>query len=71
MNPANDKRLYSSLHGGGYDGCNNSVLDSNGAWCPEHSSVGNWMQIDLDYPKTISGIITQKRKYSDQWVTTY
>ena len=51
--------------------CGNSTIDSGGGWCSAHNKVGQWIQLDNGKLGSISGVITQGRKGSDQWVESF
>ena len=51
--------------------CGNSMIDSAGGWCSSANSVGHWIQLDNGKLGSISGVITQGRKNSDQWVKSF
>ena len=51
--------------------CGNSMIDSSAGWCAQHNSVGEWLQLDNGKIGSISGVITQGRKNTDQWVKSY
>ena len=44
---------------------------SSGAWRAEHGVKFPWIQVDFLRPVTVTGVITQGRTNSDQWVKTY
>ena len=68
INPPEDKREYSSSWN---DNHKKSTLDSELAWNPNQNNKSQWMQINLDNVKNVSGVITQGRKDYSQWVTSY
>ena len=51
--------------------CGNSMIDSPAGWCSNSNSIGQWIQLDNGKVGTISGVVTQGRKNSAQWVTSY
>jgi hypothetical protein len=51
--------------------CGNSMIDSSGGWCSKHNSVGQWIELDNGKFGSISGVITQGRKDTDQWVKSF
>ena len=51
--------------------CGNSMIDSPGSWCANPSAIGQWIQLDNGKLGSISGIITQGRKNSAQWVKSF
>ena len=51
--------------------CGNSMIDSSGGWCSGANNVGQWIQLDNGKVGTISGVVTQGRKDSTQWVTSF
>ena len=51
--------------------CGNSMIDSSAGWCTPVNNVGQWIQLDNGKFGSISGVITQGRKNSAQWVTSY
>ena len=51
--------------------CGNSMIDSSAGWCSKHNKVGQWIQLDNGKLGSISGVITQGRKNSDQWVESF
>jgi hypothetical protein len=48
-----------------------SMLNSQQAWSARYNRVGQWMTIDLGSAQYVSGVATQGRANSDQWVTSY
>jgi len=42
-----------------------------GAWSPRFSTLGQWLQVDLEKYTTVSGLATQGRSDYNQWVTKY
>ena len=42
-----------------------------GAWCARHNNHNQWLKIDLGVPTYVTGIETQGREDSAQWVTAY
>ena len=74
MNPDEDSRDYSSIYYNNAKGTGHtrSMLDSPQAWsATDGATKGEWMQIDLGYMMCVHGVVTQSRKASDQWVTSY
>ena len=51
--------------------CGNSMIDSPGGWCSGANTVGNWIELDNGKLGSISGVITQARKNSNQWVKSF
>ena len=51
--------------------CGNSMIDSAGGWCSLTNNVGSWIQLDNGKIGSISGVITQGRKGTDQWVKSF
>ena len=51
--------------------CGNSMIDSAGGWCSLTNTVGSWIQLDNGKIGSISGVITQGRKGTDQWVKSF
>lgn len=47
------------------------VLHSGGAWCTGSLDSSQWVQVDFFVPRLITGIVTQGRANSNQWVTSY
>lgn len=41
------------------------------AWLSKFQDTNQWLQIDLKEVKVVSGILTQGRCDSDEWVTKY
>ena len=68
MNPAESARKYSSTWDPNHE---LSMLDSAQAWSAKSNKDGEWMQIDAGQLVTLSGVVTQGRKDTDQWVTQY
>ena len=78
FNPNDHYRLASSDYGGNPKGtgCNMGMLDSVKGWCAQLNRAGEWHQMDLGYPQTVSGVVTQARvgsetAYWTQMVTEY
>ena len=46
-------------------------LNSKQAWTPMESKVGQWMQMDTGSVQSISGVATQGRRDSNEWVTVF
>jgi len=68
LNPLESARTYSSRS----TNTPKSRLDSNYAWISENNvGTDQYVEMDLYELKTISGIVTQGRFDSDQWVTVY
>ena len=42
-----------------------------GAWCARTNDVSQWLQVDLGKKTEVTGIKTQGRQDTDQWVTSY
>lgn len=51
--------------------CGSGRLGSHDAWCSNSNQVSKWLEIDVGYVHRISGVVTQGRKITDQWVTSY
>ena len=51
--------------------CGNSMIDSSGGWCSGANTVGQWIELDNGKIGSISGVITQGRKNSSQWVKSF
>ena len=67
-NPDESKRAYSSNDSENSD----STLDSTGSWLVRSPTVDNdYLQIDLDTKKTISGLILQGGPNSENWVKRF
>ena len=47
------------------------MLDSVQAWSAKYNAKGQWVQMDLGKTMCVSGVVTQRRKSSDQRVTSY
>ncbi len=58
----NDAAGYS--HGSGR-------LNSNQAWSAAWPTRGDFMEMDLGEELSVSGVVTQGRAHSPQWVTAY
>jgi hypothetical protein len=75
LNPPESKRSYSSVYNNDAPGTGHarSMLDSSQAWSYSNTigTGDQWMQIDLDVNKTISGVVTQGRYNYSQYVTSY
>ncbi|XP_039255023.1 lactadherin-like [Styela clava] len=50
---------------------NQQIGHKRGAWSSKTNAVGQWIMVDLGQVTSVSGIITQGRPSSDQWVRTY
>ena len=48
-----------------------SMLDSEQSWAAGSNVADQWMQIDLGALKAVTGVITQGKENSNQWVTGY
>ncbi|XP_072022195.1 uncharacterized protein [Amphiura filiformis] len=48
-----------------------SGADSAGSWSAATANDDQWIQVDLGTPTLVSGIITQGRDGTDQWVTMF
>eukprot|EP00931_Biecheleriopsis_adriatica_P086037 TRINITY_DN60777_c0_g1_i1.p1 TRINITY_DN60777_c0_g1~~TRINITY_DN60777_c0_g1_i1.p1 ORF type:complete len:857 (-),score=86.32 TRINITY_DN60777_c0_g1_i1:7-2577(-) len=50
-----------------------SMLDSSGAWKPSKQDENQWLQITLEVPRTVVGVVTQGRKQraNDKWSECY
>ena len=42
-----------------------------GAWSSRHNNHNQWLKIDLGRPTKVTGMATQGRQDTDQWVTAY
>ncbi len=62
-NSAHDVQ-YGRLHWAGASGI-------AGAWCAGSNAVGQWYRISLGERTKVTGVITQGRAESGQWVTTF
>ena len=51
--------------------CGNSMIDSSAGWCASGNVIGQWIQLDNGKVGSISGVITQGRKNSTQWVQSF
>ena len=47
------------------------MLDSVQGWSASTNAKGQWVQMDLGKTMCVSGAVTQRRKSSDQRVTSY
>ena len=47
------------------------MLDSAQAWTARVNNANQWMQIDLGNLTNVTGVVTQGRANSNQWVTNY
>ena len=72
VNPAESTRSYSSRHNGDAIGTGHarSMLDSVQGWSTQDNSAGAWAQVDLGAVRSVSGVVTQKRRDADQYVKT-
>ena len=67
-----DSQLSSSSTAGGGHTMAESRLDNTiRAWCAGANNANQWAQVDLGAPMTVTGVITQGRYESAQWVTYY
>ncbi|XP_077985569.1 putative carboxypeptidase X1 [Glandiceps talaboti] len=41
------------------------------SWCAQQNIVGQWLQINLGYPRKVTEVATQGRSGAAQWVTSY
>ena len=50
-----------------------TVADAGGfgGWTAEQSDYAPWIMVDFLQPLKVSGVVTQGREDSDQWVTKY
>ena len=48
-----------------------SINLKKGAWSPSFSTLGQWLQVDLEKYTTVTGLATQGRSDYNQWVTKY
>jgi hypothetical protein len=73
LNPAESERSYSSVWDDNAPGMGHaqSMLDSAQAWSAQTNEVGQYMTISLGSVQTVTGVITQGRSESSQWVTSY
>ena len=69
------KRSYSVRHtfGNIYDRNHvASLIDSASAWSAARYKFSSaWVQIDLGKPTAVGGVVTQGRRNTNQWVTTF
>jgi hypothetical protein len=64
-------RNYSSIYGNN-DIYAKSALDSSRGWLAGSSVFGEWMQLDLGYPREVAGaVIGCRRDYCSQYVSEY
>ena len=72
-NPVEAKRSYLSVYNNDTVGTRHarSMLDSVQAWSAATNAVNQWMQIDLGALMSVTGVVTQGRQDTDQWVTGY
>ena len=63
----------STVHGGDAIGYRygKGLLDSDQAWSTQSAVTGDWWQFDLGSEKDVSGVVTQGRLNSNQWVTSF
>ena len=47
------------------------MIGSPQAWSAGTNAVGQWMYIDAGAEREVYGVVTQGRKDSNQWATTY
>lgn len=71
VNPAEDKRLYSSTFGGSSGSSAKSELGSESAWSAETSQAGEWMQMDLEAETDVVGVVVQGHANAEKWVSKY
>eukprot|EP00930_Biecheleria_cincta_P037254 TRINITY_DN25547_c0_g1_i3.p1 TRINITY_DN25547_c0_g1~~TRINITY_DN25547_c0_g1_i3.p1 ORF type:complete len:915 (+),score=149.98 TRINITY_DN25547_c0_g1_i3:57-2747(+) len=73
INPPECSREYSSIFGNDAWGTGHgqSMLDSPQAWSAATSRAGEWMNMDLGFPVTVIGVVTEGRRGSDQCVTKF
>jgi len=79
LNPPETRRSYSSVYNNDAIGTGRarSMLDGPQAWSAGRKypwsagKKGDWMQINLLYPTSITGVIIQGRCAKDQWVTKF
>ena len=67
FSPTSKKMKFSSAHHSVIAGRLNSLT----AWGPKRSQQGEWIQIDTGSLQTIAGVVTQGRRNSAQWVTSF
>ena len=61
----------SSTAGGGHTMAESRLDDTTRAWCAGANNANQWAQVDLGGPTRVTGVITQGRYESGQWVTYY
>ncbi|XP_011663055.2 uncharacterized protein LOC589087 [Strongylocentrotus purpuratus] len=72
-----DSAITSSTQYDGNHGPERSRLDTvagggrTGAWSARTNDVNQWLQVDLNSFYIITGVITQGRQDTDQWVTAF
>lgn len=59
--------------GGGYlrGSCLLSLLTGGGGWAPQRTDRSQWLQVDLRDRMDVTGVATQGRYGSSDWVTSY
>ena len=73
LNPDEGVRHYSSVYGNQAPGVGyaQSMLDSIQGWSAARNEVGEWMQIDAGATQTVSGVVMQSRRNTDQMVRVF
>ena len=73
LNPVEKDRDYSSVAGNQAPGVGHarSMLDSDQAWSAAHNRAGEHMTIDGEKVQTVSGVVMQSRRNSDQMVRVF
>ena len=73
LNPDEGVRHYSSVYGNQAPGVGyaQSMLDSIQGWFAARNEVGEWMQIDAGATQTVSGVVMQSRRNTDQMVRVF
>ena len=73
LNPLDRHREYSSVfdHDPVGQGHGQGMIDSPQAWSANHAEhqAGEWMEMDLESPVLVRGVVTQGRQDLAQWVT--
>ena len=47
------------------------LLRNAGAWCAKLNNRNQWISVNLSMPRLVSGVITQGRDETNQWVTKF
>ncbi|XP_019622071.1 PREDICTED: lactadherin-like, partial [Branchiostoma belcheri] len=45
--------------------------EASGSWAAQASTIGEWLQVDIERMKRVTGTVIQGRHNSDQWVASY